>query len=409
MNGRIPTWTAGPPGIDLADPRLYAGTGHLDIWREARARHPVAWTESELAGGFWSVTTHGEADEVLKRPHHFVSARGMRLGSNPAGVRAAAGRMLVVSDGADHERLRPTHQTWLGGRSAAARGPALKRRLAERLRRLLSRGSAFDAVGELTDWVPQRVLFDLLGVPEKDWDSLAKTLAVAFNDARSGPGAEADRTEAHTRIFAHFGDLLDQRRECARDDIVSALAQAAPDGLPLTDEEILLNCDGLMNGGLETIPHALAGAILVFARQPEVWRRLKDDPRLMATTAEEIVRWTSPALHAMRTAVEDTSVGGVRIRAGDRVVLWYPSANRDERVFHAPDTFLPDRRPNPHIGFGGGPHYCVGAPLARLEVRCLLEVMTDLVASVELAGEPVRRPSNFLQGLNRLDVVMTPN
>ncbi|MFD7503704.1 cytochrome P450 [Streptomyces sp. NPDC059850] len=409
MEGRFPVWAAGPPGMDLADPGLYTGTAHLEMWREARARHPVAWTESPLAGGFWSVTTHRECEEVLGRPDTFISEQGMRLGSNPAGVRAAAGRMLVVSDGAAQARLRAAHQVWLGSRSVMSQGVVLRERVAARLDELLARGAAFDAVGELTARVPQWVLLDMLGVPRQDWDSLTVTMAEAFDHTDPGPEAEAARTAAHARIFAYFDELLDMRREQPGDDIVSALAHANPGGTPLTDEEILLNCDGLMNGGLETVPHALAGALLLFARQPGLWERLRSEPRLIGTTVEEIVRWTSPALHAMRTAVRETSIGDVTVRSGDRVVLWYPSANLDERVFPNPDTFLPDRRPNPHIAFGAGAHYCVGAALARLELRCLLEVMAGRVATVELAGEPVRRASNFLQGFDRLEVVMKPH
>lgn len=407
MNRPVPEWRVGPPDVDLAAPELYTGTGHLELWREARAHHPVAWTESALVGGFWSVTTHRECQEVLTRPEVFVSDQGMRLGASPAGVRAAAGRMLVVADGAAHARLRAAHQEWLGSRAVTSRAAALRARIAARLDELLARGEPFDAMSELTTRVPQWVLLDILGVPPHDWDALTCTMAEAFDHADPGPEAETARTAAHTRIFTYFEELLDLRCDEPGDDFVSALVHAAPDGTRLTDEEILLNCDGLMNGGLETVPHTVAGALLLFAQQPEVWLKLLGEPRLIGPATEEIIRWTSPALHAMRTATRDADIGGVRVRAGDRVVLWYPSANRDEQVFSDPDTFVLDRRPNPHIGFGAGPHYCVGAALARLEVRCVLEVMAERVATVELHGEPVRRASNFLQGFDRLDVALT--
>ncbi|ATL25310.1 putative cytochrome P450 hydroxylase [Streptomyces formicae] len=407
MKIRTPRWTAGRVAADLADPYLYTDETHLEMWRQARAAHPVAWTESELAGGFWSVVTHAEGSEVIRRPTSFVSVQGMRLQANPAGVRAAAGRMLVVSDGAEHRRLRGVHQAWFNARSVAALVPTLGARVEERLDALLARGTTFDAIAELTAEVPRWALFDLLGVPDEDQDELARTMEEAFDDSDPGPAGEAARTAAHTRIFGHFGDLLDLRREEPGDDIVSALAQAAPDGVPLTDDEILLNCDGLMNGGLETTSHALAGALLVFARRPDVWRRLREDPGLIDTAVEEILRWTSPALHALRTAAEDTVLGDVRIAAGDRVAVWYPSCNRDEKVFADPDTFRLDRRPNPHIAFGGGPHYCVGATLTRLEVKCVLAAAVERVAEIEVEGEAVRRPSNFLQGLSHLRIGLT--
>ncbi len=404
---RTPRWTAGRADSDLADPHLYTDEEHLEMWRQARREHPVAWTESALAGGFWSVVTHAEGSEVIKRPGVFVSAQGMRLQSNPAGVRAAAGRMLVVSDGAEHRRLRGVHQAWFNARSVAALVPTLGSRIEERLGALLDRGDSFDAIAELTAEIPRWALFELLGVAEEDQDTLAATMTAAFDDSDPGPLGEAARTAAHTSIFGYFEDLLDQRREEPGDDIVSALTEAAPDGVPLSDDEILLNCDGLMNGGLETTSHALAGALLVLGRRPEVWRALREDPGLIDTAIEEILRWTSPALHAMRTATEDTVLGDVRIAAGDRVAVWYPSCNRDEKVFPDPDTFRIDRRPNPHIAFGGGPHYCIGATLTRLEVRCLLTTAIERVADIEVVGDAVRRPSNFLQGLSDLRIGLT--
>ncbi|MCF3122476.1 cytochrome P450 [Streptomyces arenae] len=408
MKIRTPRWTAGRAGADLADPYLYTDETHLEMWRQARSGHPVAWTESELAGGFWSVVSHAEGSEVIRRPTSFVSVEGMRLQANPAGVRAAAGRMLVVSDGAEHRRLRGVHQAWFNARSVAALVPTLGARIEERLDALLARGTSFDAIAELTAEVPRWALFDLLGVPEEEQEVLARTMEAAFDDSDPGPAGEAARTAAHTQIFGHFGDLLDLRREEPGDDIVSALAEAAPDGVPLTDDEILLNCDGLMNGGLETTSHALAGALLVFARRPEVWRRLREDPGLIDTAVEEILRWTSPALHALRTAAEETVLGDARIAAGDRIAVWYPSCNRDEKVFADPDTFRLDRRPNPHIAFGGGPHYCIGATLTRLELRCVLAAAVERIAEIEVVGDAVRRPSNFLQGLSRLHIGLTP-
>lgn len=403
-----PIWTAGGPGLDLADPFLYTGDRHLQLWREARRRHPVAWADSELAGGFWSVTGHPEAQQVLALPEAFVSRQGMRLRSNPTAVAEAADRMLVVSDGAEHRRLRAAHLGWFGSRALAALGPPFRRRLTERLTKLMARGRPVEAVGELTAPAPMWVLFDLMGIPEADAGELASAMTDAFDDADQGPAGEAVRAQAHASIFGYFEELLEQRRARPGGDVISALIQAVPDGGPLTDEEILLNCDGLMNGGLETTPHALAGALLVLAENRGLWQRVKNDPMVISSTVEEVLRWTSPALHAMRTAVAPAVIGGVPISPGERVVLWYPSGNRDERVFPEADTFCPDRRPNQHIGFGGGAHYCAGAALARLEIRSLLEVLATHVGSITLAGDVARRPSNFLQGLVRLDITLTP-
>ncbi|MEU1736933.1 cytochrome P450 [Streptosporangium sp. NPDC020145] len=408
MSRRSPTWTAGGAGLDIADPLLYVGDRHLDVWREARRTHPIAWCESERAGGFWSVTTHRLGGQVVKHPGRFGSALGMRLGGNEAAVKAASGRMLVVSDGTEHRALRAAHSTWFNGRAVAALQPGLERMIDDLVRTLLERGEAFDAVRDLAVAIPTWLLFEMMGVPPDDRDELARFIAVAFDDTDPGPAAASARTAAHAGVFAYFADRLEEGRNAPGDDMVTSLAQAAVNGRPLSDEEVILNCDGLMNGGLETTPHAMSGALLAFIEHPGAWRRLKEDPGLIDSAVEEILRWTSPAMHAMRTAMTDSTLGAARIREGDRVVVWFPSCNRDEEVFPEAGRFLIDRRPNPHMSFGGGPHYCVGAALARIELRCLLRVLLRRVAAVEPAGEAVRQRSNFLNGLERLEVTMVP-
>ncbi|NBE79822.1 cytochrome P450 [Micromonospora rubida] len=407
MTTQTPPATAAGPDFDPTDPRQFTGDRHLALWRQARARHPVAW-QPTADGGFWSVTGYRAGDEVVRRPAVFTSTRGMRLGSAPEAVRAATDRMLVVSDGAAHRRLRTALASWFTSRALAGLHDDLHRRLTGHLAGLIGRGTAFDAVGELTTLIPAWVLLRMMGVPAEDWDRLTGLTIQAFDDSDTSPGALADRVEAHTEIFLYFGELLDSRRTEPGDDMVSVLAGAVVDGRPLTDEEIILNCDGLLNGGLETTPHAASGALLLFAEQPELWDRLRREPELTDRAVEEILRHTSPPMHAMRTATTATTLGGARIAAGDRVVVWFPSCNRDEEVFAEPDRFVPDRSPNPHLGFGAGPHYCLGAALARMELRCLLDVLRDRAEGFAVAGAVTRQPSNFLNGLSRLDLAVTP-
>lgn len=407
MNQRTPVWNITEAGADPADPHFYTGAGYLRAWRQARRAHPVAWTDSPRDGGFWSVTTYAEGARVLKDQRTFASTLGMRLGAAAAGVAAASGRMMVVSDGAEHRRLRGAHSSWFTGRALSALGPDFTARVDELLCRLLEREAVFDAVRDLAVHLPRWALFRMMGLPVTDWEYLARLAETAFDDTDSGPEASAARTEAHTGILGYFADLLDQRRAEPGDDLVSSLAQAVVDGRALTDDEVVLNCDGLVNGGLETTPHAMSGALLAFAEHPAQWDRVRQDPALVDSAVEEVLRWTSPPTHAMRTAVADVVLGDARIGEGDRVVVWIPSCNRDESVFPDAGTFLVDRSPNPHLAFGAGPHYCIGSTLARLELRCFLEVLTRRVASVEVAGQAVRQPSNFLHGLACLPVSMT--
>ena len=408
MEERTPRWTAGGPGTDLAAPGHYAGTRHVAVWREARRRHPVAWAESGRAGGFWSVTGHDLGTRVLRHAGAFGSAQGMRLVSNPAAVRAAANKMLVVSDGTAHRRLRAAHAAWFGSRAVGALEPVLARRIDALLRRHVAGGAAFDAVGGLAVHVPMWALFAMMDVPDADQEELARLTAVAFDDADESRAAARARAAAHAGIFGYFTDLVRRRRARPGSDLVSALTRAEVAGRRLTDEEVVLNCDGLLNGGLETTPHAISGAILALARHPEAWRRLRQEPELAGPAVEEVLRWTSPAMQAMRTATGDVTLGPAAVRRGDRVVVWLPSCNLDEAVFDDAGTFRVDRHPNPHLAFGTGPHHCIGAGLARLELRCFLAAMTRLVDAVEVVGTPVRRPSSFLHGLARLDVRLTP-
>jgi cytochrome P450 len=395
-----PRWTAGGD-VDLAAPDLYTGTRHLDLWREARRKHPIAWAESPRAGGFWSVTSHGYGRDILKQAKTFGSARGMRLDSSPAAVRAASDKMMVVADGETHRGLRAAHAPWFSLRAVAALQPALQRRLEAHLRDLLARDAPFDVVAELGNRVPRWALFDMMGVPVGDQERLAQLTATAFDDTDQDDAAARARSRAHAAIFGYFAGLVRRRRAEPADDLVSALI-----GASLPDDVIVLNCDGLLNGGLETTPHAISGAVEVFAAQPAVWHRLREDPGLIDPAVEEILRWTSPAMQAMRTATADVTVGPAEIRRGERVVVWLPSCNRDATVFADPDVFRVDRDSNPHLAFGAGPHVCIGAALARMELRTFLTVMTRLVAAVDVDGAPRRQPSSFLHGLARLDVKM---
>ncbi|MGC2997858.1 cytochrome P450 [Streptomyces sp. G35A] len=397
-----PALTAQDP--DLTDPATYRDADYFAQWRRARRDHPVVRLDSPRFGALWSVTAHAAAREVLERPESFTSTQGMRLGGDAGAVSAASGGMLVVSDGPAHTRLRSAHAPWFAGRAVARLKDTLRSRLDAQLADLAD-GSPVDIVARLARPLPTWLVCGMLGVPEEDWEELALLAAAAFDETETSTASA--RRAASAGVFAYFAELLENRRTDPGDDLVSDLLYRAG-GDRLTDEEILLNCDGLVNGGLGTTRHAVSGAVLALAAHPREWQRLRADPGLVPTAVEEILRWVSPPLHMMRTATEDVRLGGARIRAGERVVLWVPSCNRDESVFTEPDAFRVDRRPNPHLSLGGGPHYCIGASLARLELRTLLQALLDHVARIELDGALARTPSTFLHGLDRLEVTLIP-
>ena len=390
---RHPVWSPHGTSPDPADPDFHTSADRFDVWRAARHAHPIAWTTSDAYGDFWSVTTHGPAREVLQNPELFTSTAGMRLGGNARAVAAASGRMLVVTDGPAHRRLRGAHSAWLSTSTLTRMRSDIEKEVDALLTELLANGGSFDAVRDLGTAVARLVLGRVLGIPQGHWAELG-----ALTDAAYATNVAHEATLAHSELLVYLYELLEQRRADPQDDFVTALSGTTLDGRPITDDEVLLNCDGMLSGGLETTPLAVAGAAVAFARDPLCWARFRAQPELLDTAVEEILRWTSPPGHVLRTAVADTELGDAHVRAGDRVVVWIASANRDEGVFADADSVVLDRDPNPHLSFGAGPHFCVGAVLARLELRCLLTVMARRVSSIAVTGREEHRRSNFLHG-----------
>jgi cytochrome P450 len=403
MNERRPIWQPDATPTDPAAPSFHAAPSRFTAWQAARREHPVAWTDSPTYGEFWSVTTHRFAREVLQNPRQFVSNAGMRLGANARAVALASGKMLVVTDGANHRRLRAAHSAWLSSSAIDRIRSDIEHDIENLLADLVAAGGCFDAVKDVGAMIARQVLARVLGIPHADWGKLGR-----LTDAAYATNVAEDAAEAHGELLMYLNDLLQQRRTNPQDDFVTALSQTTVDGRPLTDDEILLNCDGMLTGGLETTPLAVSGALVAFAQDPACWQRLREHPELFDSAVEEILRWTSPPGHVLRTAINDISLGEAQIRAGDRVVVWIPAANRDEAVFPDAERFVVDRDPNPHLSFGGGPHYCVGAVLARLELRSLLTVLARLVSSIAVTGREELRQSNFLHGYEIAEVTIVP-
>lgn len=403
-NGRGPVWQPDATAPDPAAPSFHATPSRFKVWQVARREHPVAWTESATHGQFWSVTTHDLARQVLQNPRQFASSAGMRLGANARAVELASGRMLVVTDGANHRRLRAAHSAWLSSSAVDRIRPEIERDIETLVTDLVAGGGSFDAVKDLGAIIARQVLARVLGIPHADWARMGSLIDTAY-----ATNVAQDAAEAHGELLMYLNDLLQQRRANPQDDFVTALAQSTVDGRPLSDDEILLNCDGMLTGGLETTPLAVSGGVVAFAQDPACWQRLREHPELFDSAVEEILRWTSPPGHVMRTATADASLGDAQIRPGDRVVIWIPAANRDEAVFDDGERFMLDRKPNPHLSFGGGPHYCVGAVLARLELRGLLTVLARLVSSIAVTGRQVLRQSNFLHGYETAEVTVVPD
>jgi cytochrome P450 len=206
-----------------------------------------------------------------------------------------------------------------------------------------------------------------------------------------------------------MSELIEARRKDPTEDVLTALVHTESDGQKLNDGEIFLMFLLLIIAGNETTRNATSGGILAMMNNPDQRQRLLDDPSLIPSAVEEVVRWTSPVMHFERVATKDTEIGGQPIKEGDEVTLWYPSANRDESMFENPQTFDVGRNPNEHIAFGKGEHFCLGANLARLELRVMFEELLKRIPDMELAGDPVRLRSNFIGGIKRMPVSFTPS
>ncbi|HET6709322.1 cytochrome P450 [Amycolatopsis sp.] len=384
---------------DLSDPVLYETTDPVPIWARLREESPLFWTEKGAAGSFWSVLDHELLTTVLTDPGTFVSERGMRLDGDPAAAVAAAGKMLIVTDPPRHGAIKRIINSAFTPRMVARLKDTMRTVVADVIDRALA-----EEAGEFVDIaarLPVAVICDILGVPREDWDRMLDLTTTAFGHSAA---TEEEATLAYTEIFLYYSDLVARRRREPGQDVVTALVHGEIDGVPLTDEEIFLNCTGIISGGNETTRHSTVGGLLAFVRNPDAWRALRERPELSARAAQEVLRYAASVLHVRRTAVRDVELAGHEIKAGDRLAMWLPSANRDPKVFPAPDAFDITRTPNRHVTLSHGTHYCLGGPLAAAEIEVTFEQLARRVTEIELAAEPQRLRSNLIWGYTSVPV-----
>jgi cholest-4-en-3-one 26-monooxygenase len=254
------------------------------------------------------------------------------------------------------------------------------------------------------------VIAELIGVPYADRHKLFEWSNRMLSGDDPEVSNDAEGAAAAMEVYAYANQLATERRSCPNDDIITKLISPDEQGNVLSEFEFDLFFVLLMVAGNETTGNAISGGMLAFIENPEQWERLKADPEgLKSTAADEIVRWVSPVMDFRRTVMQDTVLGGMELKAGDKVVMYYPSANRDESVFENASSFDIGRDPNPHIGFGGGgPHFCLGRHLAKLEIELMLESLARKIDTVELAGPVNRLRSNFINGIKHMPVRITP-
>jgi cholest-4-en-3-one 26-monooxygenase len=389
--------------MDLVDPARYARDGcPHEEWRRLRAAAPVAYFAPPGYRPFWAITKHADMVDIASQPVRFSSAHGIMLGK--ADAVAMPSEMVVTLDPPRHGPMRRVASRRFTPRAMQAQRAAVERIAAEILDDAATAGElrSCDFVDAIAAPLPIAVIASTLGVPREDWGLLFRWTneVIGKDDAEyRRPGETPGQTlrRARGELHAYFAHLIELRRGDPQDDLVSELLRATIDEAPLTQEQILSYCELMVEAGNETTRNAISGGLLAFSQHRGEWQRLRDDTALLGDAVEEILRWVSPINHFTRTATEDCTVRGEQIRAGEQVSLFWASANRDEDVFSDPFAFRVDGRPNPHLAFGVGEHFCMGAHLARFELETIFRQLLARLTEFELAG-PVERLSSAVNG-----------
>jgi cytochrome P450 len=389
--------------IDLSDPELYATGDPHSVWAYLRKNEPVFWQQHAYGPGFWAITKY---EDVLRlsTDRRLSSAGGRSTVSTPVAPGAAMADVLVVTDPPKHTQLRTIVNKAFTPRVVASLENYVQGVVDRIIDGLVSREGC-DFATEVGALIPFNVICELLGAPEEDRGSLAHAVG-HFMESKTHIQAPARND---FELGRYFLDLAEKRRSTPGDDLISRLVEAEVEGESLSNADILALCSLLFIAGSETTMNGISGGLLAFIQNPDQRTRLEQTPALWPKAVEEILRFVSPVLNGMvRTATDDIEVREVTIKAGDKVTLWYPSANRDEDVFADPFVFDVGRDPNPHITFGVGPHFCLGASLARLEVRITLETVFRRLENIELAGNVVRLRSNVSNAIEHLPIRLSP-
>ncbi len=400
------------PEINLIDADRYQRSGPpYDQFSWLREHAPVYWHAYGGGNGwpgFWAVTRHEDIAYLSRHPELFSSARRLVVFGEVPEPGAAMQRLMMLNmDPPQHTRQRAFVNRGFTPRMIGRLEEHVSQICRELVGEVRDRGTA-DFVTDLAAPLPLQVICELVGAEPQDRDriyQLSNHLVGADDPEFQSPTGQRLQHAAAMEIYAYAGQLAERRRAKPQDDIVTRLLQPNEAGEVLTDDEFDIFFLLLTVAGTETTRNAAAGGMLAFFDHPDQWGRLVDDPSLIPAAAEEIVRWVSPVNLFRRTATCDTELGGQRIAAGDKVVVFYASANRDEEVFTEPEEFDAGRDPNPHVGFGGGgPHFCLGKHLAVLELRVLLATLTELMPGISLDGEVARLRSNFINGIKHMPV-----
>jgi len=381
--------------IRLVDGRFWARDPQAELgWLRRHA--PVYWDE---AGQVWGIALYEDVVAVSKDPQTFSNAGGIRPDNDPLP------HMIDLDDPA-HKRRRGLVNKGFTLRRVAAREPRIREIAVGLIERNRAKGQ-FDFVMDLAAWLPLVVIGDMLGIERDHYPKLLEWSDILLKGTGGGPEALVRATEAYLEYNDYQRRVIaDRRAKPPQEDLASILVHAELDGERLDDDTILAESLLILIGGDETTRHVITGGFHQLLQHPEQRRLLAAHPEKIPTAVEEMLRWVTPIRNMARTATRDVELRGQRIKKGQKLLLLYPSANRDERVFREPQRFDVERAPNEHLAFGHAAHFCLGASLARLELRVMFEELLARMPDLELASDaaPVLRASNFIVGFEHLRV-----
>jgi len=431
MTAFVPTET--PHGINLADVTLFESEQAHEAFRILRAEAPVHWNPgTPRQNGFWSLTKYDDILFVSQRPLQFISSKGI-AGSGLRQIdpmeaiqrpQTPGGASIITMDPPRHVKMRRLVNKGFTPRAVNTMEPKIRELTREILdevaQRLEADGtSEGDFVLDVASQLPLAVICGMMGLEKSVWplmfeltnsilgsgDPEYQAAKVDADKVGTAEGASATAYAGMMQMLGYFREQLEERRQNPReDDLVSILLEAELDGEKLSEADILAFCFLLVVAGNETTRNAISGGLVALDQHPEERARLQADMSLIDTAVEEILRWTSPLHHMTRECTEDTEIRGQKISAGEKVIMWYPSANRDEDHFPDPYKFDITRQPNEHIAFGIGEHFCLGAGFARKEIKIMFEELVARFPNIQVTGPADRLRSNFINGIKHLPV-----
>lgn len=394
-------------GVDLSDDQSFAAGFPHDFFTYLRNHAPLYWHEptnlTPDGEGFWVVSRYRDIETIVMDPKTFSSDSGGARDGGGTAIKdePTAGKMLNQTDDPHHKRLRALVNKGFTVKAVNALEQELRTRTRSLLGQLKS-GEVFDFARRVSREIPTQAICLVLGVPEEDRLKLADLVDQAIET----PSTSVMASEYAKQLRRYAQEIVETKRAQPSNDILSAIVHAEfeEDGSTLSDYELRSFFALLFPAGAETTTRAISGGMLAMLENPNEWQKLRAEPQLIKTAVEEIIRWTTPSAYKRRTATCETEIHGLSIREGDKVTFWEMSANRDSTVFDSPFEFNIARSPNKHLGFGAGVHFCLGAALARLELRIVFEELVHFEHTLSLDGDPQWMPNNRLVGLKSLPV-----